>query len=48
VIGKSLQEAGDNIIRFRLVEELGEDIRVVVLPSGQDFILGPEIINPTR
>lgn len=38
----------DAVTRYTLVKELSPDIRVVVLPSGQDFILGPEVINPVK
>ncbi len=35
----------DNVIRYSLVQKLGDDIKVVVLPSGQQFILGPEVLG---
>lgn len=35
----------DDIIRYALVQKLGDDIKVVVLPSGQEFILGPEVLG---
>ena len=37
----------DQLVRYSLVQELGEDIRVIVLPSGQDFILSESILGQT-
>lgn len=42
VVNSTLTE---QVIRYALVQELGPDIRVVVLPSGQQFILGPEVLG---
>ncbi len=35
----------DQIIRYALTQKLGDDIKVVILPSGQNFILGPEVLG---
>lgn len=35
----------DPIIRYELAQKLGGDIKVIVLPAGQDFILGPEVLG---
>ena len=35
----------ENLIKYTLTSELADDIRVVVLPSGSEFILGPEVIG---
>jgi regulator of protease activity HflC (stomatin/prohibitin superfamily) len=35
----------DKVIQYSLVQKLGDDIKVVVLPSGQQFILGPEVLG---
>ncbi len=35
----------DEIIQYSLVQKLGPDIRVIVLPTGQQFILGPEVLK---
>lgn len=35
----------DSIIRYTLAQKLGDDIKVIVLPSGQEFILGPEVLG---
>jgi regulator of protease activity HflC (stomatin/prohibitin superfamily) len=35
----------DAIIRYALAQKLGDDIRVLILPSGQNFILGPEVLG---
>lgn len=42
VVNSTLTE---QVIRYTLVQELGPDIKVVVLPSGQQFILGPEVLG---
>ena len=38
----------DQIIQYSLVQELGEDIRVIVVPSGQQFILGEAIFGEAK
>lgn len=35
----------DPIIRYELVQKLAPDVKVLILPSGQNFILGPEILG---
>ena len=35
----------DELIKYTLTQELGDDVRVVVLPAGSDFILGPEVVG---
>lgn len=35
----------DILIRYGLVNKLGEDIKVIVLPAGQDFILGSDVLG---
>ena len=35
----------DKVIQYALVQKLGDDIRVIVLPSGQEFILGEEVLG---
>ena len=35
----------DKVIQYALVQKLGDDIKVVILPSGQQFILGPEVLG---
>lgn len=35
----------DQIIRYALVQKLGSEIRVILLPIGQDFILGSEVLR---
>lgn len=35
----------DKVIQYALVQKLGDDIKVVVLPSGQQFIVGPEVLG---
>jgi len=35
----------DQLIQYALVQELSEDIRVIVLPGGQQFILGEAILG---
>ena len=35
----------DDLIKYTLTQQLSDDIRVAILPSGSDFILGPEIIS---
>lgn len=36
----------EQIIRYELTRKLGDDIKVIVLPSGNNFILGPEVLGP--
>ena len=35
----------DDLIKYTLTQEIGDDLRVVVVPSGADFILGSEIVG---
>jgi regulator of protease activity HflC (stomatin/prohibitin superfamily) len=35
----------DKIIQYTLAQKLGDDIKVIILPSGQQFILGPEVLG---
>ncbi len=35
----------DAVIRYQLVQKLGPDIKVIVLPAGQNFILGPDVLG---
>ena len=35
----------EKVIQYALVKELGDDIRVIILPTGQNFILGPEVLG---
>lgn len=42
VVNKTLTE---QIIQYALVQKIGDDIKVVILPSGQQFILGPEVLG---
>lgn len=36
----------EQVIRYALVQQIGGDIKVIILPTGQEFILGPEVLNP--
>jgi prohibitin 2 len=38
----------EELTRFNLVDKLGPDIRVMILPSGQQFILGPDVLGTPR
>ncbi len=38
----------EQLIRYALVRELSDDIRVLILPTGQEFILGPEVLMGGR
>jgi len=43
---KTLNETlTDQVIQYELVQKLGDDIKVIVLPSGEQFILGPEVLG---
>jgi len=35
----------DDLIKYTLTQQLSDDIRVAILPSGSEFILGPEVIS---
>lgn len=35
----------DAVIRYQLVQKLGPDLKVIVLPAGQSFILGPDVLG---
>ena len=35
----------DDLIKYTLTREIGDDLRVVVVPSGADFILGSEVVG---
>src|SRR5690606_6067099 len=35
----------DELVRYNLVDRLSPGISTIVLPSGQDFILGPEVLK---
>ncbi|MSQ05713.1 MAG: hypothetical protein EXR54_02755 [Dehalococcoidia bacterium] len=38
----------DELIRYELVKRIGDDIKVLILPSGQQFILGEDILGPGK
>ena len=38
----------DDLIRYELVKRIGDDIRVLILPSGQEFILGESVLGPGK
>lgn len=38
-------ELGDTLIRFNTIEQLSDGIQTIILPPGQDFILGPEVLG---
>lgn len=42
LVNESLTE---NIIRYTLAQRLGDDIRVIILPAGQDFIIGEQVLG---
>ena len=35
----------EQLTRYNLVDKLGPDVRVMILPSGQQFILGPDVLG---
>jgi regulator of protease activity HflC (stomatin/prohibitin superfamily) len=35
----------ESIIRYELVRKLGDDVKVIVLPTGQQFILGESVLG---
>lgn len=35
----------EQLIRYGLVNKLGPDIKVIILPAGQDFILGQDVLG---
>jgi len=35
----------DELIKYTLTTEIADDLRVIVLPTGTDFILGPEVVG---
>ncbi|KKN70558.1 hypothetical protein LCGC14_0429890 [marine sediment metagenome] len=35
----------DQLIQWRTVDQLSDNISVIVLPTGQEFILGPEVLG---
>lgn len=39
------QSLTDQLIQWRTVDKLADDIKVIILPSGEEFILGPEVLG---
>ena len=37
----------DDLIKYTLTQQLSDKIRVAILPSGSEFILGPEVMATT-
>lgn len=44
MLAESLRDEPE-LLRYILYQKLGDDIRVIILPSGQEFILGPDILG---
>ena len=42
LLTKSLTEP---LIRYELVRRLGDDVKVIILPTGQQFILGESVLG---
>lgn len=38
-------EDANNLVRYTTVTKLSDNVRVIIVPSGQDFIFGPEILG---
>jgi regulator of protease activity HflC (stomatin/prohibitin superfamily) len=47
MLAESLQNQPD-LLKWTLYNKLGDKIQVIILPSGQEFILSPEMLQPNK